>query len=1007
MTTFTATLKSWANEGKDVSGRQWAFSHSGSKISIPVYNEGHINLTDELIDATSVTVSADNGRTALRCVGTNALLINQNQCLIFDMGDVTYFQDGREYVADVDWVTANFTSGGRWTVKLTNIIYAPPLVQDHLLDEHTDVDTSTVPPTDGQVLTWDNAAGEWQPKDSTGGVSLLDDLDDVDTSTVPPVIGSGIRWDGVEWTTGPPDPNPHRLMSGAHSDTLTTAPLTAGQHLEFDGVNWTNADPPSGGVTTLVDLTDTTLPKVTYADLDTFASPVTRYRNDQLTDAATWSDSIGAQTPYESAGVGLTTIGANGRNAVNIGGTQHYSLETAPVNTDWTITIVFQDFGPPTVDRNPYFTWQDFGPSPVVPYYATMAWTTSTGTNGFDLYLNDTSTGAETLGIPDPDYPVSQWTGVPGVFTVTYDGSTAKLYTNGVLTKEGPIGVNMVNLRYLELGINFVGRAGPKKIGEVIVHASALTSDQVGSVSGALRDYFHNVSPLTNKYLFNDGTTWHEKAIVVADIADYVNPDTAVTGFCFTGSTNLNTPDQLRGNPNYVQISWAPGTERAEWIRALTAPHQRVDQRRGLILIKSNIDPDDFRIWQCTGATTYAEGTAGSTDFSLFNLLTLLAGPNTAYKVGVEYHVSFLPASVARVDELIDTNVTAPASNHYLGWNVLNSEWENRQVNYTDLAGTNPSSDTVTGFSTKWEGVGPPTTDGGFSFSGVDFKIWHQIGGETIAQSITPHALIYFFNDAETVHNYALFKIDKTATVTNIANIITASPTVQIHNTLTLGATTRMIILPASVDTLAAMQDVTMNAPTTGSHLLYTTVWENRYPNQGTIKVNSGGSGQPTFTSLTTPQTIGYTSPLSISSFPTSSPSLAINGGAFVDSDIILGGRFLEQQLPSAIHGGQIHIWRFILNYSNKPQANRGIITITISNSLSGFQAKASFSLPQGVTAENDRYSEAITIADDASKLPAVGGSGQGYDLTIESSTSLDVTITSIARIAFEYAQRG
>ena len=38
------------------------------------------------------------------------------------------------------------------------------------IDELSDVDTTTSAPTDGQVLTWNNTDGEWQPADSTGGL---------------------------------------------------------------------------------------------------------------------------------------------------------------------------------------------------------------------------------------------------------------------------------------------------------------------------------------------------------------------------------------------------------------------------------------------------------------------------------------------------------------------------------------------------------------------------------------------------------------------------------------------------------------------------------------------------------------------------------------------------------------------------------------------------------------------------------------------------------------------
>ena len=44
------------------------------------------------------------------------------------------------------------------------------------IDELTDVDTSTTPPTDGQALVWDNANGKWEPGAVSGGSSQWDDV---------------------------------------------------------------------------------------------------------------------------------------------------------------------------------------------------------------------------------------------------------------------------------------------------------------------------------------------------------------------------------------------------------------------------------------------------------------------------------------------------------------------------------------------------------------------------------------------------------------------------------------------------------------------------------------------------------------------------------------------------------------------------------------------------------------------------------------------------------------
>ena len=50
---------------------------------------------------------------------------------------------------DVEWVTIEQGGGS--------------------IDSLDDVDTSTTPPTEGQVLTWDDDGQEWKPADSVGG----------------------------------------------------------------------------------------------------------------------------------------------------------------------------------------------------------------------------------------------------------------------------------------------------------------------------------------------------------------------------------------------------------------------------------------------------------------------------------------------------------------------------------------------------------------------------------------------------------------------------------------------------------------------------------------------------------------------------------------------------------------------------------------------------------------------------------------------------------------------
>lgn len=88
------------------------------------------------------------------------------------------------------------------------------------IDILTDVDTSTTPPADGQVLGWDQTTGQWKPVTPVaGGARYLDELLDVDVSTVPAVAGDHLSFDGVGWTayknaiqaTAPPAPRMGQL----------------------------------------------------------------------------------------------------------------------------------------------------------------------------------------------------------------------------------------------------------------------------------------------------------------------------------------------------------------------------------------------------------------------------------------------------------------------------------------------------------------------------------------------------------------------------------------------------------------------------------------------------------------------------------------------------------------------------------------------------------------------------------------------------------------------------
>jgi hypothetical protein len=54
-----------------------------------------------------------------------------------------------------------------------------PMGLAQAIDALTDVDTSTVAPTNGQILQWNSTDGEWQPADSSAGVTVYATMDDL------------------------------------------------------------------------------------------------------------------------------------------------------------------------------------------------------------------------------------------------------------------------------------------------------------------------------------------------------------------------------------------------------------------------------------------------------------------------------------------------------------------------------------------------------------------------------------------------------------------------------------------------------------------------------------------------------------------------------------------------------------------------------------------------------------------------------------------------------------
>ena len=173
------------------------------------------------------------------------------------------YASGRAIVSDTE-PTAGLSGGalqdgdlwykgdtGRYYVYDTGaFVLVSGTVGSYGIDDLTDVDTTTTPPTDGQALIWNNVNGEWVPGDVSVAQSL-DDLTDVDLTSTPPVSNDVLVYNGTNWVPGSQAASIDDLTD---VDTTTSAPAN-GEVLAWDGTNWV---PTANSVTSnsIDDLTD-------------------------------------------------------------------------------------------------------------------------------------------------------------------------------------------------------------------------------------------------------------------------------------------------------------------------------------------------------------------------------------------------------------------------------------------------------------------------------------------------------------------------------------------------------------------------------------------------------------------------------------------------------------------------------------------------------------------------------------------------------------------------------
>jgi hypothetical protein len=140
--------------------------------------------TDARVAANSA-VAANTAKTSFPGFGTTAGTALEGNTALFDgqysslTGTPSTFAPSAHThtaseITDFDTEVSNNTSVAANTAKVG---YTDAAVDSRIaaasIDDLSDVDTSTVAPTDGQALVWDNTAGKWEPGTVSGGGSSV------------------------------------------------------------------------------------------------------------------------------------------------------------------------------------------------------------------------------------------------------------------------------------------------------------------------------------------------------------------------------------------------------------------------------------------------------------------------------------------------------------------------------------------------------------------------------------------------------------------------------------------------------------------------------------------------------------------------------------------------------------------------------------------------------------------------------------------------------------------
>jgi hypothetical protein len=191
------------------------------------------------------------------------------------------------------------------------------------IDALTDVDTSTVAPTNGQVLQWNSTDSEWQPADSSAGVTVYATIDDLPLSGV---------------------------AEGSMALVDSTDKLYIFSDAGWYSITLVNTTPSISGVNATYTLaTDGTATVVTVTATDPEGLPLTySIVSDTSGNIATVTQGTGANTNQwtitpstNSANAGNFTLVFRASDGVNVASASStFVLQFAIVNSNYTTALI-------------------------------------------------------------------------------------------------------------------------------------------------------------------------------------------------------------------------------------------------------------------------------------------------------------------------------------------------------------------------------------------------------------------------------------------------------------------------------------------------------------------------------------------------------------------------------------------------------------------------------------------------------------------------------------------